>query len=151
MSASKELFLKMRPNDLAVMYDENFTKSKAIETGKKLVDDLFEFGEVDEKKVFSNIVRFKEVFNSADKALRDRIDFKSTETINGVEFIPKNGSKSLNYNEDPIYVELIERVKERELLLKTAKTSKETIFDGEGIEVPRVSESYSKSSITVKF
>lgn len=151
MSASKELFLKMRPNDLAVMYDENFTKSKAIETGKKLVDDLFESGEVDEKKVFSNIVRFKEVFNSADKALRDRIDFKSTETINGVEFIPKNGSKSLNYNEDPFYVELTEKVKERELLLKTAKASKETIFDSEGVEVPRVSESYSKSSITVKF
>lgn len=151
MGQSKEMFLQMRAEDLSLMYSEDFTKSKAIEVGKALVNDIFEKGLVDEKKVFSNIARLKEVINSADKALRDRIDFKTTETINGVEFIPKSGAKSLNYNEDPIYNELVEKVKSRELLLKAAKSSKETIFDSDGIEVPVVSESYAKSSITVKF
>lgn len=151
MGASKEMFLQMRAEDLSLMYSEDFTKKKAIEVGKKLVDDIFNKGEVDEKKVFSNIARLKEVINSADKTLRERTNFIGSEIVNGVEFTPKAGSKKYNYDEDPIYNELVKKVKDREDLLKTAKGATETIFDSEGIEVPKVSISFDKPSVTIKF
>lgn len=138
-------------SDLAVMYSSEFTKKQAIETGQKLVADLFEAGEVDELKVFSNIVRLKEVVNAADKAFRERINIPSATTSNGVEFTPKNGAKKLQYIEDPIYVSLVEAVKSREELLKVAHNSKDVIFDSDGCEVPKVSAKFDSSSITVKF
>ena len=133
------------------MYSSDFTKKQAIETGQKLVNDLFEAGEVDELKVFSNIVRLKEVVNAADKAFRDRIILNETNTSNGVEFTPKNGSKRLQYPEDFIYRQLLEELKEREKLLDFAYNSKDVIFDNEGIEVPKVSAKFDSPSITVKF
>jgi len=138
-------------NDLAVMYSSEFTKKDAIATGQKLVNDLFEAGEVDELKVFSNIVRLKEVAVSADKAFRERINIPTAISSNGVEFTPKNGSKKLNYTEDIIYNELVAAVKSREELLKAAHNSKDVIYDGSGCEVPKVTASLDKSSITVKF
>jgi len=138
-------------NDLAVMYSSEFTKKDAIATGQKLVNDLFEAGEVDELKVFSNIVRLKEVAVSADKAFRERINIPNAISSNGVEFTPKNGSKKLNYTEDIIYNELVAAVKSREELLKVAHNSKDVIYDASGCEVPKVSASFDKSSITVKF
>jgi len=151
MGASKNMLMDMRAEDFALIYSEDFSKSKATEAGKNLVDSLFDNGEVDELKVWSNIVRLKEVINSADKAFRDRISLNSKDISNGVEFSPKNGSKKLNYTEDPIYNELVSEVKSREELLKVAHNSKDVIFDNDGIEVPKVSASFDKSSITVKF
>lgn len=141
----------IKAEDLALMYSPEFTKKDAIETGKKLVDDLFEAGEIDELKVFSNIVRLKEVVNSADKAFREKTILLQNISSNGVEFIPKNGAKRLNYYEDPIYNDLVKKVKDREDLLKVAHNSKDVIFDSDGVEVPIVSASFDKSSITVKF
>lgn len=138
-------------NDLAVMYSSEFTKKQAIETGQKLVADLFEAGEVDELKVFSNIVRLKEVVNAADKAFRERLVLNVADSSNGVEFTPKNGAKRLQYAEDPIYVGLVESVKSREELLKVAHNSKDVIFDSEGCEVPKVTAKFDSASITVKF
>lgn len=43
-----------------------------------------------------------------------------------------------DYEADPVYVELQEKVKLRKDLLDLANKSKEPIFDGEGIEVPKV-------------
>ena len=86
MGQSKNMLMEMRAEDLAIMYSEDFSKSKAQETGKKLVDKIFEDGELDELKVFSNIVRLKEVVNSADKAFRDRISLIVKDSSNGVEF-----------------------------------------------------------------
>lgn len=151
MGQSKNMLMDMRAEDLAIMYSNDFSKAKAVETGKKLVETIFDEGIVDELKVFSNIVRLKEVINSADKAFRDRLTLNVTDSANGVTFTPKNGSKKLNYSEDTFYVELTEKVKEREELLKTAHNSKDVIFDSEGIEVPKVTASFDKSSITIKF
>lgn len=139
----------IRIEDLASMYSPTFTKKDAIATGHKLVDDLFEAGEVDELKVFSNIVRLKEVANSADKAFRDRIDIPTAISSNGVEFTPKNGSKRLNYAEDSEWLRLTSLIKAREELLKVAQNS--TIADEDGAIVPKVSVSFDKSSITIKF
>jgi len=143
--------VELSAESFTTMYAPTFTKKDAIATGQKLVNDLFEAGEVDELKVFSNIVRLKEVAVSADKAFRERINIPTAISSNGVEFTPKNGSKKLNYTEDVIYNELVAKVKAREELLKVAHNSKDVIYDGSGCEVPKVSASFDKSSITVKF
>lgn len=134
-----------------VMYSSDFSKKKAEQVGKDLCDKVFEEGLLDEKKVFSNICRLKEVVNSADKAFRERLNIEGIESVNGVEFSSKNGSKRLNYTEDVIYNELAENLKQREELLKVSHNSKDVIFDSEGAEVPKVSATFSKSSINIKF
>lgn len=143
--------LALIAEDLALMYKEDFSKKKAVQTGIDLVNQLFENGKIDPLKVWANIARLKEVVNSADKTFRDRININNKDSSNGVEFAYKNGSKKLNYSDDPIYSELAEKVKARAELLKLAESSKDTIYDIEGIEVPKVSCSYDKSSVTVTF
>lgn len=132
-----------------VMYSSDFTKKQAEQVGKDLCEKVFSEGLLDEKKVFSNICRLKEVINSADKSFRDRLTLTSTESVNGVELSLKNGAKKLNYSDDPIYNELVEKVKGREELLKAAQNSE--VYDADGIEVPKVSVRFEKSSINVKF
>lgn len=134
-----------------VMYASDFTKKQAEQVGKDLCEKVFSKGLLDEKKIFSNICRLKEVVNSADKAFRERLNIQGTESVNGVEFSYKNGSKKLNYMEDIIYRNLSEKLKEREELLKVAHNSKDPIFDSEGAEVPKITAVFNKSSITVKF
>lgn len=148
---SKNEFLEMREEQMATMYSHDFTKSKAVETGQNLVSNIFENGNVDPVHAFSNITRLKTVIDTADKAFRERLSIGSETSWNGVKFTPKNGAKKLNYEEDPVYVQLSERVKDREKLLKTAHESKEVIFDSEGCEVPKVSASYNKGSIVISF
>ena len=66
-----------------------------------------------------------------------------------MEFTRKDGAKKLNYSEDLLYSNLQEQLKAREELLKVAQKS--TIYDDEGVEVPKVSISYNKDSLMVKF
>lgn len=148
---SKELFFNMRAEEMALMYSENFTKKDAELTGQELVKTIINDGNVDPKKVFSNIVRLKAVIDSADKAFRDQLEFMSRDSFNGVEFNPVNPRESLNYDEDEICVELAEKLKQRQELVKLATKSKDSIFDAQGCEVPKVSSKFTKSSITIKF
>ena len=148
---SKELFFNMRAEDMALMYSETFTKKDAEKTGIDLVETILNEGLVDPKKVFSNIVRLKSVIDSAEKSFRDNLDFINKESFNGVEFNPVNPRESLNYDEDVICVQLSERLKQRQELVKLATKSKDVIFDEDGCEVPKVSSKFTKASITVKF
>lgn len=148
---SNNQLLTLDVEAISTMYHSEFTKKKAVSTGQELVNQVFELGEVDPLKVFSNIVRLKEVVNAADKAFRERLQLNTADSSNGVTFTPKNGSKKLNYSEDPIYAELVAKVKAREELLKSVASQTEPVYDSEGIEIPKVSVTYDKSSITVTF
>lgn len=151
MITSKELFLEMRAEDMITMYDHSFSKKDATITGENLVNDLFERGEIEPIKVFSNIVRLKQVIDTAEKAFRERIDLSTADSWNGVTFTPKNGSEKLNLSEDSVYADLESKLKERGELVKLATKSKDLIFDSEGCEVPKVTSTFTKSSITVSF
>jgi len=151
MGLSSEQFLQLRAEEVAVMYDHTFTKKEAILTGKRMVDNLLEEGDIDPKKVWANICRLKEVINAADTRFRESLYIFEKENINGVEFTPVQGGETLNYKEDPIYNDIFNELKEREELLKLAYKSKNDIYDSEGIEVTKVSSSPRKPSITVKF
>lgn len=153
MGLSSEQFLQLRSEEVAVMYDHTFTKKEAVLTGKRMVDNLLEEGEIEPKKVWANICRLKEVINSADARFRESLYIFEKESINGVEFTPVQGGETLNYKEDPIYNGFLEKLKEREEILKLAFISKNEIYEsnGGGLPVPKVSTYPRKSSITVKF
>jgi len=151
MGISSEQFLQLRAEEVAVMYDHTFTKKEAILTGKRMVDNLIEDGDIDPKKVWANIVRLKEVINSADARFRESLYIFEKENIDGVEFTPVQGGETLNYKEDKIYLQLHDDLRIREELLKLARKSNNDLFDQYGNVVPKVSTSPRKSSITVKF
>lgn len=153
MIGSKDLFFDMRIEEIEMqtIYSPDFTKKQAEQTGINLINKLFEEGNQTPVQFYSNIARLKAVIDSADKTFRDRLTLNQVESYNGVTFTPKNGSESLNYNEDQIYAELENKLKQRSELLKVASKSDETIFDSEGCEVPKVSKKFNKSSIVITF
>jgi hypothetical protein len=151
MGQTKDLFLQMRESELSTMYSSDFTKKDSIKQGKDLVNNILENGNVEPLKVWANIIRLKEVINSADAEFRAKLDIIEKESVNGVLFTHITGRKSIQYSDDEVWVELNEKIKEREALLKLATNSKDTIYDSEGVEVTKCSIIYSKDSINISF
>ena len=147
---SKDLFLEMRHKDVAHLYPSNFTKKEAIKIGVEFVAKLQESGEFDKLQIFTNIVRLKEVVNSIDSEFRKIINFEK-QSLNGVDFTLTNGGNTNNYCDDPIWSDINKELKEREELLKIALKSNKEIYDETGVEVPKISTTPRKDSVTVKF
>jgi len=147
LGANSKLFLE-NSEQFVTMYEPTFTKKDAILTGKRMVDNVIESGEVDKYQFMANICRLKEVVNSADSEMRKHLPEEKLKCY-GVEFIPTNGGETLNYIEDEVYRELKADLDERVELLKLAQ--KQHIFDAYGNEVPKVGTTPRKNSISLKF
>jgi len=133
---------------LMSMYEPTFTKKDAILTGKRMVDDVIESGNIDKHQFMAQICRLKEVINSADSEMRKWLPEEKV-VILGVEFTPVNGGSTIDYAEDPIYCQLKADLDARVELLKLAQ--KQTIIDAYGNDVPKVGTTPRKNSITLKF
>jgi hypothetical protein len=141
---SKDLFLQIRKQEA---FDFSATKKAIIERGQEFITNVKNSGEIDKFELLTKVVRLKEFVNTLDAELRK--EFTEKASGYGVELIPVSGRKMLQYAEDPIYADLQAKLKAREDLLKVAQSS--TIYDDEGIEVPKVSVKYSADSLQVKF
>ena len=97
---SKDLYFDFRAEQLSTMYDQTFTKKEAVLTGKKMVDNLLESGEIDPLIVWTNICRLKDVVNTADASFRDKIEIYEKTNVNGIEFNYTNGGETVNLAED---------------------------------------------------
>ena len=146
---SKLQFFEMRAEQMTALYDSTFTKKDAIKTGEALIDNVLESGEVDIMQVGANLVRLKQVVDTAIEKFRNHIIDTEKVTILGVEFSPVNGGNTINYADDEIWQELKRCLDERTEQLKMAQ--KQPTFDAYGNEVPKVSTTPRKSSITIKF
>lgn len=146
---SKENFFLMRSEEIANLYPSDFSKKEAQKTGVKLVTDLLESGSIDKMTFGANLARLNEVIGSAMQTFRDSIVDTEKQTVLGVEFSPVNGGNTINYSDDEIWQELKRCLDERTEQLKMAQ--KQPTFDAYGNEVPKVSTSPRKSSITIKF
>lgn len=146
---SKEGFFLMRAEQMATLYDSTFTKKEATTTGVNLTKSVLEAGEVDKMHFGANLARLYEVIGSALSTFRDHIIDTEKVTALGVEFSPVNGGNTINYSDDPIWVQLKADLDARTELLKLAQ--KQEVFDAYGNEVPKVSTTPRKSSITIKF
>ena len=145
---SKDQFMELRAEQMASLYDATFTKKEAQKTGVKLVTDLLESGEVDKMQFTANLARLNEVISSAMAEIRKHLP-EEKQTCLGVEFTPVNGGNTINYSECPIYSQLKADLDARAELLKLAQ--KQDVLDMYGNEVPKVSTTPRKSSITIKF
>ena len=146
---SKDLFLQMRAEEVATMYDSSFTKAQAIKTGKRMVDDIIENGEVGKLEFMANLSRLNWVISAAEAEMRSKLELFDTQVVNGVTFTHVNGGETLNYKEDDVYCNLEKQLKERAELLKTAKNCECELYDCDGVEIPKVSTTPRKSSITI--
>jgi hypothetical protein len=149
MGKSNEMFLEMREDEMAQIYRADFTKKHAQAKGKELAVKILEEGLISKKDAFVNLIRHCEVVNTAKDTLKESLPLEKF-TYLGVEIAPMNGRKILQYQEDPLWCEISNQLKKREELLKVALNSVEPIFTEEG-EVPKVSVTYAKDSINVKF
>jgi hypothetical protein len=147
MGANAVLFLE-NSEELASMYEPTFTKKDAILTGKRMVDNVIESGNIDKHQFMAQLCRLKEVVNSADSEMRKWLPEEKV-TILGVEFTPVNGGNTIDYSEDPIYCQLKADLDARVELLKLAQ--KQSIIDSYGNDVPKVGTTPRKNSITLKF
>jgi hypothetical protein len=123
--------------------------------GINAIVEAVENGVVNPLDAFASFNKLEKLFKEAkvkiDELARDEADkyTAKTFTFGNVEFTRKDGAKKLNYSEDLLYNNLQAKLKAREELLKVAQKS--TIYDDEGVEVPKVSVSYNKDSLVVKF
>ena len=147
---SKDLFFDMRSKEIANIYERPISKKEAIQRGEELVKTTLNNGEITPHELMSIVCRLKEYINAADAELRQHLP-QETYMGFGVSFTPVAGGETVDYKNDPVWVELKAAVSHREELLKLANKSKDSIYDSEGIEVPRVGTTPRKSSITIKF
>ena len=148
---SKQLFEMMRLQEESSLYPTDFTKKEAQQTGKDLVNQVLELGNVSTLDFGANLVRLSEVIGSAMSEFRSKIKDIEKQTVQGVEFNPVNGGETLNFKDDEIWSDIKRELSEREELLKVAYKSKGEIYDEGGVLVPKVSSTPRASSITIKF
>jgi len=148
MGATSEMHLQMRADEIVQMYDSTFTKKEAVKTGIQLAENVFESGEVLPEEVLANLSRLKWVVDAAESTLRGGLEIYDKRTVLGLEFNYVNGGNTINYADDEIYTELKRCLDARTEQLKMAQ--KQDTFDAYGNQVPRVSTSPRKSSITIK-
>jgi len=147
---SKELFFNMRAEEMASLYDASFTKKEAKQQGVNLVKEILDNGNATIEDLCINIVRLKEVINSADAEVRKHLPEENFEHM-GVKFSHSSGGDTVNYKDDEVWADLKKQMTQRQELLKTALKSDKPIYDDEGVEVPKVSTTPRKSSIRITF
>lgn len=143
---SKQLFELMREQE---SFPIHFGKKDYISRGKEIVNEVIQNGEIDKIEFWTKVAKIKETINAMDSQLREQITLTEKTTLNNVEFNPVQGGFVINYDDDIVYQEFKKQLKEREELLKLAQRI--DVFDAYGNEVPKVSTTPRKSSITIKF
>lgn len=140
MGNSKEQFMQIRQFE-ELSYDYTFTKKEAQKKGQDVAKEIIERAEKDPFEVLSNIVRLKEFVNALESEFKKADVFEvlgGEVQKNGVKFQLRNTGDRLDYENDEVYKELKDKLKDREELLKTAWKSKDEIYDSEGVQVPKV-------------
>jgi len=150
MERTKDMFLEMREADIVSLYDATFTKKEAIKTGQNLAQNIIDNGNVSKHEALANLVRLQEVVSNAVSLLKDSVSDEKISLL-GVEFTPMNGRSMPQFSDDDVWQDLSKKIKQREELLKVAMKSDEPIYDNEGVEVPKISCNYSKSSLNIKW
>ena len=150
MERTKDMFLEMREADIVSLYDATFTKKEAIKTGQNLAQNIIDNGNVSKHEALANLVRLQEVVNNAVSVLKDTVSDEKVSLL-GVEFTPMNGRSMPQFSDDDVWQDLSKKIKQREELLKVAMKSDEPIYDNEGVEVPKITCNYSKSSLNIKW
>lgn len=114
-------------------------------------------GEIDPLKAYAS---FKGIGNTVKdatpelekEAMIEADKYGKTFSHGGVEFAFRNGSQTLDYGKDPVWLEIKTQLDARQELLKVAFKQKGAFYDEEGIEIPKVPvKTFTKDSLSVSF
>lgn len=146
---SKNLFELMAQQSVATA---NFLPNKKeIEfSSKEFAKKLIDSGELDKQEAFAQAERLALAITNVRDELKKSLP-REKQTFYGIEITPVSGRQMIQYNEDLVWSELKEKLSQREELLKVALKADDSIYDSEGVEVPKVSVKYSADSLTVKY
>jgi hypothetical protein len=149
MGATKNLFLMLQEQSVET---NNFlpTKKEIQLSAKSFVSNLLDAGATDKMELYAQAVRINEALQIVTDELKNSIPQENFEAF-GIKGTYRNGGSTPNYSEDEKWQQLKQALTDREMLLKVAQKSNETIYDSEGCEVPKVSENIRKSSLSISF
>ena len=149
MGATKTLFELMAQQEVQT---NNFlpTKKEIELNARKFASNLIEAGEIDKYEAFTQAVRLSNAIEIVKDEIKSHLP-KEKHIAFGVSIEPRNGGEILNYNEDWLYSELQEKLKQRAELIKVSTNSNTPVFDENGIEVTKVSKKIIKDSLVVKY
>jgi hypothetical protein len=119
-------------------------------SAKQFVSKLIEAGEVDKYEAFTQAVRMSNALEIIKDEIKSHLP-KEKHVAFGVEISPISGRTMIQFQDDEMWQQLKHKLQQREELLKLALKSDETIYDSEGVEVPKVSVKYASDSIQVKY
>ena len=146
---SKNLYELMQMQEIAT---SNFLPSKKeLElSSKTFAKNLIDAGEINKMEAFAQAERLTTAISNVRDELKESLP-REKQIAFGIEINPVNGRQMIQFSEDEIWVQLNADLKEREELLKVALKSDKTIYDNEGVNVPKVSVKYSADSLTIKY
>jgi hypothetical protein len=144
---SKDLFSLMREQEIAT---SNFlpTKKEIKKTSEQFAISLANSGEHNLQQLFSQALRFSESTAVIMAKLKSYLPDEDFEAY-GLKGQYRSGGKTINYKDDPIWLQLKKDLTDREELLKLAQH--QPVIDGYGNDVPKVSTTERKSSLAITY
>lgn len=144
---SKDLFLMMREQEIQT---QNFLPNdKEIQfSATEFIKGVLDAGESDKVELFAQAKRMSVALDTITPILLNSLPQENFEGY-GLKGAYRNGGDSINYKEDLVWCEFQKQLKDREELIKLAQ--KQDVFDAYGNEVPKVSTTPRKSSLSITF
>lgn len=149
MGANSNLFLMMQEQEIQT---NNFlpTKKEITLNAQKFAKDLIDSGNHNAQELFAQALRLKEVLSVIENELKNSLPNENFEAF-GLKGTFRSGGNTTNYSEDYVIEELEVKIKERKALIDAALKSSEPIYDSNGVEVTKVSQTPRKSSLSITF
>ena len=121
---------------------KNLSKSELMSKGKFDARTTADDGFKDVLEMMAMARKGIEYLNAFVKEIesdvRGKLPDSQTITVLGSEFSLGSTGDRIDYEVDPVYAAIKAQLSERAGLLKMAKNAKETIYDGDASEVPRL-------------
>ena len=154
-AASREFLLMREEETTGQMYVPALPKKEIKEKAKEDVAKIVEGGEVELANALVDSARISEYLSTFVSELKPHItedEFGKEYDLKGAKISFRGTGDRLDYDQDEVYSNLKQALKEREALLKLAYKSKEMLFDSEGVEVPKVGiKTVSKQTVVITY
>lgn len=146
---SKDLFLLMRNQEVQT---SNFlpNKKEIQFTSKKFIKEILDAGESNPYELIAQAKRMQEAIDVVTSELLAILPQENFESF-GLKGTFRNGGDTVNFKDDKTWSDIQKELKEREELIKAALKSDKEIYDENGVQVPKVSTTPRKSSLSISF
>lgn len=154
-SSAREFLLMREEEETGQMYVPSLPKREIKLKAQEDVAKIVEGGEVELANVLVDSARISEYLSTFVSELKPHIteeEFGKEYDLKGTKISFKGTGDRLDYEQDEVYANLKQALKERESLLKVAAKSKDMLFDSGGVEVPKVGiKTVSKQTVVITY